>query len=101
MRYIDLEVSKYQYGKSGIVAVCVFCRGALGAGRREVLDVLVAEGDAGGMRMQRVSLHLWAPLQLLVSSGLGCLSPCQQQTSALWGLCLTLYWARTFLTTAT
>lgn len=36
--------------------------------------VLVAEGDAGGVRMQRVSLHLWAHLQLVVSSGLWCFS---------------------------
>lgn len=85
----------YQCGKSRTVAVCVFYRAELSAGGREVLGCSACWGRCrGGVRLQRVSLHLWAYLQLLVSSGLWCLSPCQQQTSAFWGLYLTLSWVR-------
>lgn len=56
-------------------------------------DVLAAEGDAGGGKDAKgQSAPPWAHLQLLLSSDLWCLSPCQQQTSACWGLYLTLYW---------
>lgn len=66
VRYVHLEVadvSKYQYGNSRTVVVCVFyrlgwVRAVLRAGGREVLGCSGCSRRCWGVRMQRVSLHL-------------------------------------------